>query len=75
MFNLYKACVDLNCPRCDFPNSVSMREIRFGLTILCRGCKVSLRLEPVDGGAKRVKRALDEFQQSMNQTTKITIKL
>jgi len=52
-----------------------MREIRFGLTILCRGCKVSLRLEPVDGGAKRVKRALDEFQQSMNQTTKITIKL
>ncbi len=75
MFNLYKATAEIPCPRCAFPNTVSMREIRFGLAILCRGCKVTIRLVPADGGVRKAKRMLDEFQQSMNQTINLTIKL
>jgi hypothetical protein len=75
MLNLYKAQLEIPCPRCQFPNIVSMREIRFGLTVLCRGCKVSIRLEPADGGVRKAKRLLDEFQHSLTQTINITIKL
>jgi hypothetical protein len=50
-----------------------MREIRFGLTILCRGCKVSIGLVPTDGGARKAKRMFEEFQNAMSQTINITI--
>jgi hypothetical protein len=50
-----------------------MREIRFGLTILCRGCKAGIRLIPVDGGGRKAKRILDDFQQALPK--KITIKI
>lgn len=75
MLNLYKAQLEVPCPRCEFPNIVSIREIRFGLTVLCRGCKIRIRLEPADGGARKAKRLLDDFQQAMSQTINLTIKL
>jgi len=75
MLEFYNVRMDIPCPRCSFPNSVSLREIRFGLSILCRGCKVTIRLVPVDGGVKKAKRSLDDFQNSMSQTINLTIKL
>jgi hypothetical protein len=75
MLNFYKVRAEIPCPKCTFPNSVSMRQIRFGLAILCRGCKVTIRLVPADGGVRKAKRILDEFQESMNQTISVTIKL
>lgn len=74
MFDFDKVHANVECPLCKFPNSVSIREMRFGLTILCRGCKANIRFVPNDGGAKKVKRALDDFKQAMNQTFKLTIK-
>lgn len=73
MLNFDKLVVPIECPRCKFPNLASMREIRFGLSILCRGCKIELRLQPVNGGAAKAKRALENFQTSLS--TKITIEL
>ena len=74
MFNLHKTWVEFPCPRCEFPNSISMREIRFGLTILCRGCKVTIRLDPADGGIRKVDRMLQELEQSLTKTININIK-
>lgn len=73
MFNLDKARGTIPCPRCDYPNEILMREARFGLTVLCRGCKSSIRLLMTNGGAEKAKHALDDFQNMF--PTKITIKL
>ena len=73
MFNIDKLTVPIECPSCHFPNSVLMREVHFGLTVVCRGCKADIRLVPVDGGVKKAKRALDNFIRTVPKT--ITIKL
>jgi len=50
-----------------------MREVRFGLTIICRGCKVNIQLKQKDGTSNKTKRTLDDLHQMFNKT--ITIEL
>jgi hypothetical protein len=73
MFNFDKGVIEVACPSCAFPNAVTVREVRFGLTIPCRGCKRGIRLVPMDGGLAKVKKALDNFMAEL--PTKIDIKL
>jgi hypothetical protein len=72
MFNLDKTAFEVPCPSCKFPNAVSFREARFGLTIPCRGCKGNIRLVPIDGGFGKAK-MLDNFASKLPK--KIEIKL
>lgn len=73
MFNLDKSSLEVPCPSCKFPNDVTVREVRFGLTILCRGCKRNIRLVPMDGGMTKAKRMIDGFLREFPK--KINIKL
>ena len=61
MFYFDKSVIEVACPSCKFPNAVTVREARFGLTIPCRGCKVRIRLMPMDGGLAKAKRTFDNF--------------
>jgi ribosomal protein S27E len=62
MFNLYKATTDVPCPRCSYPNSISMREVEFGLKIICRGCKATIALVKANGGIRKVKRTIASLE-------------
>jgi hypothetical protein len=73
MLNLDNSVIEIPCPACQFPNAATVREIRFGLTIPCRGCKVKIRLVPMNAGATQAKRALDNFVRKLPK--KIEIKL
>jgi hypothetical protein len=73
MFNLDKSSLEVPCPSCKFPNAVTVREMRFGLTIPCRGCKRNIRLVPMDGGMTKAKKMLDDFLGEFPKT--INIKL
>jgi hypothetical protein len=73
MFSFDKSVIELACPSCKFPNAVTVREARFGLTIPCRGCKRNIRLVPMDGGLARAKRAIENFITGLPE--KINIKI
>ena len=48
MFSFDKSVIEVVCPLCKFPNAVTVREVRFGLTIPCRGCKRNICLVPME---------------------------
>jgi hypothetical protein len=73
MLSFDKAVIEIPCPLCKFPNAVTVREARFGLTIPCRGCKRNIRLVPTDGGLAKAKRTLDNFISGLPKN--ITIKI
>ncbi len=73
MYSFEKSVIDVACPACKFPNAVTLREARFGLTIPCRGCKKNIRLVPMDGGIAKAKRAIDNFISGFPK--KINIKI
>ena len=75
MFNLDKSVIELPCPLCKFPNAVMVREVRFGLTIPCRGCKGRIRLVPMDGGLAKAKRSLENLIADFPKTINIDFKI
>jgi hypothetical protein len=73
MFSFDKIVIEVACPKCKFPNAVTVREARFGLTIPCRGCKRNIRLVPMDGRLGKAKRAIEDFVTEF--PSKINIKI
>jgi hypothetical protein len=75
MFNFDKSMIEVPCPSCKFPNAVMVREVRFGLTVPCRGCKGNIQLVPMDGGLSKVKRSIEnviaDFPKKININFKI----
>ena len=75
-----KAPIQLSCPRCDFQNRATIRQVRLRDVIICRGCKSNIQLEDqmntVRIAERRIRQSLDEFTEaikSLNMT--LTIKL
>jgi len=75
MFAFDKSVFEVPCPSCKFPNAVTVREARFGLTIPCRGCKTNILLVPTAGGFAKAKRALDSFVAEPPEIIKLTFKI
>jgi hypothetical protein len=73
MFDLDKSSLEVACPSCEFPNAVTIREIRFCFTVPCRGCKRNIRLMPIDGGMDKAKRAIEDVVSEFPKN--ITIKI
>jgi hypothetical protein len=67
------AIVEIPCPRCKFPNAVTLHESRFGLIFPCRGCKTRIRIVPIDAGVIKAKRLLEEFMDEFPKTINIKI--
>jgi len=75
MFNFDKSTIEIPCPLCQFPNAVTFREVRFGLTIPCRGCKGNIRLVPKDGGLSKAKRSIENLIADFPKKININIKI
>jgi hypothetical protein len=50
LLNLDKTVIEFPCPACKFTNAATVRDMRFGLTTLCRRCETRIRLTPMDAG-------------------------
>ena len=75
MFNFDKNMIEVPCPLCKFPNVVMVREVRFGLTIPCRGCKRNIQLIPMDGGLAKAKRSIERLIADFPKKIDINFKI
>lgn len=51
--------IDIDCPRCRLSTPASLRDVRLGATIICRGCKANIRLIDHIGEYHRIRRRLE----------------
>lgn len=52
--------IEIVCPKCGFSNEVTFRQIRSEEVIVCRRCKVDIKLRDHMGGLQK---AEDDFQK------------
>lgn len=78
MVELDRAKFNIPCPRCRFENSIVYRQARLRDVIICRGCKVNIRLDDHMNECRKTRQqitqALAELEQalaSFNKTTTI----
>jgi len=78
MINLDEAKININCPKCGFANSVTLGDIRVQKVIICRGCKVNIRLVDKNASLNKVKKDIDDSIESLKKSlnkAKLTIKI
>lgn len=67
MLNLSSMKIDFNCPGCSFKNEVSLKQVKNEDSILCRGCKQSIKLENKDNGLKRLDKSFRDLEKTFKK--------
>lgn len=78
MINLDEAQININCPKCGFTNPVTLGDVRVQKVIVCRGCKVNIRLVDKNASVDKAKKDIDDSINSLRKSlkkTKLTIKI
>lgn len=60
--NLDEFEVEVECPHCNFANSIWLRQARLRDVVICRGCKANIRL---DDGMNSVRKAYRSIRRTM----------
>ncbi len=57
--DLDRRWIDVDCPNCRLATPASLRDVRLGNVIICRGCKANIRLLDHLGEYHRMRRKLE----------------
>jgi hypothetical protein len=57
--DLDRRWIDVDCPSCRLATPVTLRDVRLGSVVICRGCKANVRLIDHLGEYHRVRRRLE----------------
>ena len=58
MFDLDCAIIPIECRKCNFLNSVTVRQVRLNDVVICRGCKSNMQLLDYMGTASNAREAI-----------------
>jgi hypothetical protein len=75
MFDLDNLTITFSCSDCHFTNSVTVRQVRLEMRIICRGCKKNLCLADSNATFGRGRKRFHEEIAALSREIKIEIKL
>jgi hypothetical protein len=75
LFDLDDLPFSFPCPGCQFENPATVRDVRLGARIICRGCKRPLHLGDQTGSFGKSRMAVNRAFESLAGALKINIKL
>jgi phage FluMu protein Com len=61
------AKIDIKCPRCKFFNSILIKQIWLKDSVICRGCKCTLRLDDYMGELKKAENTIGKLMNEINK--------
>jgi hypothetical protein len=77
MINFDKMQVEIQCPKCRFYNPISLKQARLRDVVICRGCKVNIRLDDQMNETRKairsMRRAMNELQETLRSMSTIRI--
>jgi hypothetical protein len=72
MIDLDQCEIEVSCPTCGFYEPVTLKQIRLGDVVVCRGCKSNMRLidhmHEVAKARKAIRRQLDALAEYAQKT-------
>jgi len=79
VFDLDRIRIELRCPQCGFYEPVTLKQVRLGDVVICRGCKASISLidhmHEIANARQRLQAALRSFRELAGNPLKITLRL
>jgi peptide subunit release factor 1 (eRF1) len=78
MFDLDRAVISIECRKCNFLNSVTLRQVRLHDVVICRGCKSNMQLVDymgtVSNARETIWNSLTDMMESLSRTFNITLR-
>lgn len=75
MLDIDKQKINISCPKCGFENSVTFKQIENQKSIICDGCRRSIKLVDKDGSVRRAIKNLKEETAKLKKSLKKDIKI
>jgi len=79
MINIGKSKNIIICPKCNFANTVFLKQFNMKDVIICRGCKRNIQLvvhvNSYIIAERKIRKSINEFRESLKSLSNITIKL
>ena len=79
MFNIEEQKINISCPECSFENSVTLKQVKNQESVVCGGCKRSIKLVDKNGSVRKatedIKRGFDELERSLEKLKNIKINI
>ena len=67
VFTIDRLEIEHTCPRCSFYNWIRLREVRLGDVIICRGCKINIRLDDYMNECEKAEHSLRRAFERLSQ--------
>lgn len=67
MFDISKAEISIECPKCNFSNQVTLGDVQMQKDIVCGGCHRTIKLKD---DKKTVRKAIGDVNKSVNDLTR-----
>ena len=79
MLDIDKQKINISCPKCGFENSVTLKQVENQESIICGGCRYSIKLVDKDRsvrkGIKNVKEETTKLKGSLKKDIKIDLEI
>lgn len=79
MFALEKHTFEIACPKCGFYNPLTLKQVQLRDAVICRGCKLTIRLEDHMNETRKairsIRKAFRELEDQFRKISTIKIRL
>ena len=70
MIGLDNQTIEFACPRCGFYNPIFFKQARLRDAIICRGCKINIRLDDQMNECRKAVRAINRAVRELEKSLK-----
>ncbi len=76
MINIEKHEIEFSCPNCGFYNPIYLKQAKYRDVIICRGCKINIRLDDQLNECKNAIRSINrDFTELTNSFKNLELKI
>ncbi len=78
MIDISRHPIDIQCEKCNFKNTVTLKQAKANTIIICRGCKVNIQLidhmYSVRKSIKSINREISSLMEEFDKLSNINLK-
>ena len=62
--------IEVECPKCNYPISTSLQEVKLESTIFCPNCKTQIKLQDNDASTHQIENTINDLYSQLNNLFK-----
>lgn len=70
MIDIEKITIEIQCPNCNFYNTIFFKQAKLRDIVICRGCKINIKLDDQMNECRKAVRSISNAFRELDNTIK-----